>query len=567
MFKLRHIIWALLISLPAINVVSASIADTSEYLSAFGSTGINYSRELWPELNGSTVKMGLVEPSQSGSSQPDTFDFMPDLDNLSTTNINLLDIYSRYNHGISKSTHATMIAGLLWGHDYQNNALGIVPEALVSIYEAEWFIFYCVIGQETRTLDTDVLSLSWGTQKDDRFTQWWQRGIDKLAERENIVIVAAAGNGDAINRPSSSYNVISVGAADCPSFKYNLIDYVTKPNKNDSSLGPVDNHRCKPDIIAPGVFVGPTANNETLLLKKPCSSFAVPYVSGAAGMLIDSARKNLIAGGDDAKLVKSLLLSGANKLTGWHKGLCNGNDDTFIPLDYQQGAGLLDVSRALDILHAGKYKPDGLNEPIGWDIDTLYLDRKQGKFEKNYIFDTPLQLGQNFTATLCWNKHFTDDRSHQEIAGTILMLTLWAVNDQGIMDKSAPLDVSLSINDNLQHIYYHNEIQDQKVSLTVTVLDGDAVNVGQENFALSYIADYNEFTGDQLSGDVNNDGIVNIIDYAEVFSAIDNPDFANCASEKFFYQYDLNFDCTVDHNDLQIIFDNFTKTSPWINNP
>ena len=161
----RLTIRGILLSLLAINVVFAQSAETAEkYSSAFGVTGISYSQKFWPELTGSSVKMALVEAAQGGSGQPDSYDCMPDLEQLSTSGIKLANIYPNNNFSGTKSTHATMIAGLLWGHDPENNALGIVPEATVSVYNAQWFALYCAMMHQNETIDfdVDILSLSWG---------------------------------------------------------------------------------------------------------------------------------------------------------------------------------------------------------------------------------------------------------------------------------------------------------------------------------------------------------------------------------------------------------------------
>ena len=376
-----------------------------------------------------------------------------------------------------------------------------------------------------------------------------------MAAENNWVVVAAAGNGNGINSPAAGYNVISVGAAACPSMELGLFDYVSRPDAADSSIGPTANHRCKPDIIAPGIFAGPTANGESILISKPCSSFAVPYVSGAAGMLIDAARKNELENGDDARLIKSILMTGANKLIGWHKGLCNGDDDALVPLDYQQGAGLVDVSRSLDILLAGQYGSNQINSTTGWDINTIEADNNIKEYL--YSFDEMLLPEQNFTATLCWNKHFYEDASTR---GNILILTLWAVDEDGNLEK--PLDISFSIRDNLQHIYFKNDSESRQIALTVTIL-GD-IDAASETYVLSYHAGYSDFIGDELIGDVNSDGMVNAMDYVQILNATSNENYSNSGKEKNFYRYDLNFDCTVDREDLQIVIEKFGQQGIWL---
>jgi len=92
--------------------------------------------------------------------------------------------------------------------------------------------------------------------------------------------------------------------------------------------------------------------------------------------MMDAARKKGIRHGDDARLIKALLLNGADKLAGWHKGNCGPDDDHQSPLDSQQGAGLLNVWNSYRQFDGGQHEEDRMRGNVGWDYAKA-TDRKR----------------------------------------------------------------------------------------------------------------------------------------------------------------------------------------------
>jgi len=280
---------------------------------------------IQPDLTGQLVSVGLVElPEISDANQP-CYAFLPNFEHRAFSQLNLdgLYYYDNPHRPPCYSRHATMIAGILFGYDELAalNGLGaftyrgLVPDAAAHVYEANWFIYKQAAQVASPTLNDDVLSISWGTDASDRITMWWQWGIDALVERDSTVMVAGCGNGTSafpgISKPSWGYNVISVGtASNLGRFPENL-RYAGPPAPQDSSFGPTGDGRCKPDLIACGFSLGPSADSLTDYCydrqSKSFSSFAAPQVAGAAALLIDAARQNMIPDGDDPRLIKALL--------------------------------------------------------------------------------------------------------------------------------------------------------------------------------------------------------------------------------------------------------------------
>ena len=63
-------------------------------------------------------------------------------------------------------------------------------------------------------------------------------------------------------------------------------------------------------------------------------------------------------------------MNSATKLPYWHKGRLSVEDDHEVPLDYVQGAGVVDAARAYRLLTAGRGKPGDV-AAAGWDLNQL----------------------------------------------------------------------------------------------------------------------------------------------------------------------------------------------------
>ncbi|NOX96660.1 MAG: S8 family serine peptidase [Nitrospirae bacterium] len=289
--------------------------------------------------------------------------------------------------------------------------------------------------------------------------------IDDVVEKQNIVVVAGVGNGaDSMSGtpnkiPFSAYNVIAVGRSD-----------------GISSYGPtsIEGPRAKPDIVAP---LGSTSG-------------ATPVVGAAAALLLEKGQES------DAQapvVIKSLLMAGAEKLPGWHKGNAGSSDDISVPLDWKQGAGSLRIDRSYDILNAGEQKASDTEDvtPRGWDFGSI-----SGNDINQYFFNVT-GTNQAFQAALTWNREITSYGDGTNLDGTRLWnldLVLRKAPEDGLEDISLasfdsfyyPDDIiqeSRSNIDNVEYIYLNN------LSSGRYVLEVESMPTpyeGTENYGLSW---------------------------------------------------------------------------------
>ncbi|MCH9022275.1 MAG: S8 family serine peptidase [Planctomycetes bacterium] len=535
-----------------------------------------------PELLGQSVTVGLVELCQPSSHDDSGYTFLPNLEHQALNSTNWLGVYCYRNpdRPIQYSNHASLIAGILFGQDPQSNYpplndfvyQGMVPAASANLYETNWFIYKRIFVPGTSPAHEDVLTMSWGTDANDVITMWWQHGVDALVERDRCTVVAGCGNGtddfNSITKPSWGYNVISVGAArGLGTFPDNL-RYVGPPLAKYSSTGPTDDGRAKPDVIAPGNTLGPGIDSndqywgtETLA---GYSSFASPHAAGLAALLIDAARLNEIENADDPRVIKALILNGAQKLVGWHKGTDDPNDDHEVPLDYAQGAGLINAQSAYKHLISGRDDPNSGPQNIGWDLNHIALTRDDPDSVRVYAMPQPLEAGDKFKATLTWYRHYDQSRLYQALPLSNLNLELWQLDPNG--NRLSLLDYSASTRDNVQHIYYHSTVR-QKVALLVRGNQAESSHRTHETYALAYCGGEENWEGDLLLADVNVDGIVDRDDALIMMNAWAAEQGIVIESDKkkgiSYLSSDLNLNGRIDIDDFELLSQQWQQRSPW----
>ena len=217
------------------------------------------------------------------------------------------------------SAHANTVANNFYG-----TANGVAPGVVhVDNYDADYFVNTIIANQTA--IAAKVVNQSFVEGVEDPTLD---RDYDRYAARYNVLFVSGAGNGGAVQSPSTAYNGMSVGALG-----------------GLSSVGPTLNGRCKPDITVPEQF----------------TSFSTPQVSGAAAILLQAAARGDGGSGSatdlsDIRMVKALLLNGAQKPAGWTNSASN-------PLDFRYGAGVLNAFQSYRELRAGR-QTAGLTQSI-----------------------------------------------------------------------------------------------------------------------------------------------------------------------------------------------------------
>ncbi len=419
------------------------------------------------------------------------------------------------------SSHATAIAGLLIGQKDNAkhptlgtfNYRGICPDAAVDVYEFHRFGLYLY---EKRAFEADIITLSLG----EKYEDWWTRALDNLAARDDRILIASTGNGQSdyhLLYPGAGANAIGVGVIDAAvdeNGKLSLQEF-SAPSADHSSSGPTDNNRCKPDIVAPGTAIVPLHNSPAdYTIEKNWSSLAAPIVSGTAALLLQKAYADPTLSTDIDRpgknaLIKAILLNSAAKLPYWHKGNISSDDDTAAPLDYTQGTGALDAVAAMKQLTAGRQRPGKVNT-TGWD--NRVLNAEKDRFD--YIIDAA-EPNQMLTATLCWNRVYKNEFpfKHDLKKDTDLRLELWGVDPNEAVEDTL-LDVSDSINDNVEHIYFR--CGDSFAAYRICVRfneQQELTDTTRQRFAVAFRVTEDTATGNRWWHDLNGDSRVDGMDH------------------------------------------------------
>ena len=444
-----------LISLLVILLSCTPLAMAAAQPQALDVAGVYKITAIDPNLTGDGVSVGLVCRSDTYIDSKPQNDYRPDIYHKCFEN-SKVDFYDDQAIEPGVSNHSTAIASILVGSDANASYPSIgnfsyraaAPDAQLNVYEFWNFIVNYVFPANWPKEDLITMSLGWSSEA------WWTRGIDNMADNFGLLIIAAIGNGknayDLPLYPAAGANILAVGVADSND---SLADF-SVPDANRSTAGPTLDGRCKPDIVAPGNCLVAMADSNGLYRPSgDYSSFAAPVVAGVASMLIQKAKTEpdlqlAVSAFAGNCVMKSILMTSAKKLAGWHKGYPDSNDDSVYPLDFRQGAGMIDGLAAYNVLTAGMQR-SGDVKISGWDVDII---------EPNYItdniykFQTAANPQSRLTATLVWNRNYQDRypfNLNSEL-WTDLQLQLRAVDDNG---QYRLIDYSDSPVDNVEHLH------------------------------------------------------------------------------------------------------------------
>ncbi|MHA2239563.1 MAG: S8 family peptidase, partial [Candidatus Hodarchaeales archaeon] len=287
---------------------------------------------------GAGVKIGIIDTGitehtiEFGSRIKDKVVFVSEDNGYSQDITSVTDTWS--------GGHGTHVAGLAAG-----STTGLAPEA--ELYSAKIIHSRDVLGAgngggEETTLgmleaidylvnnSIDVINISLG-QYHNLVDGLREDVINYVTIHHNVVFCVSAGNsgtvfGDrgSINNPSPALQCIAVAASDISGGSFATF----------SSKGPKPDYSLKPDIAAPGISITGPSNDGSGYVPKSGTSMASPIVAGAASLLIDFLRTNLI--NYNPGTIKAALLKGA--------------EDTGFSV-WRQGAGFLNVSAALNFLN------------------------------------------------------------------------------------------------------------------------------------------------------------------------------------------------------------------------
>lgn len=441
------------------------------------------------------------------------------------------DVYfadgSKWNDGVS--SHTTTIGAILVGGDpngYHPELGGFVyegvcPQAQLDVHEFWRFVSSYVFGGIE--IEADIITMSVG----EVFEDWWTRGIERIAEKEGIIVVAGIGNGsnvfDPLLYPAAGENVIGVGVIDSvgTNLSENLQEF-SIPHSEYSSSGPTYDQRSKPDIVAPGNCLVPSAQkNNGYEASGDWSSFATPIVAGTIGLLVQQAKSDpdlasAVAAEGGNCVTKAIVMNSATKLPYWHKGAAERADDHEFSLDEAQGAGAVNAERAYEQLTAGRWDI-GVVNTTGWDNNVI---EKGQEVANVYRMGTPEGSDEYITVTLVWNKHYVNEYPFESLPelDSDLRLELWAV-DENEGTKDYLIDYSDSANDNVEHIYCAAD--PNYTTYEIVVMFGQSGVGGEtERYGLAWNVGEADSTDNIWWNDLNDDGKVDSLDHV-AFAAIE----------------------------------------------
>lgn len=299
---------------------------------------------------------------------------------------------------------------------------------------------FALTGVAGRTADVINSSWSFFDPANPNGTDNFTNTLDGIARQSRTPIVFAAGNfgptPDTVDAPGVGHNLIVVGATtgdgtnpaygSVANFSARGPSGYTGPTTSPNTFEIVPGVRARVDIVAPGTnmtlaqYGGQTGGNagapndptggaiNQYVSNISGTSLAAPIVSGGVALLADVAYDRYAANIDnatDGNVMKAVLLNSADKLTGWTNNLAANGQGVLVTtqaLDYNQGAGQVNLNKAFDQFTAGVTDVAGTTggtnlATIGWDWGTVL----ENGFN-DYSFATSLVAGSTMSATLNW---------------------------------------------------------------------------------------------------------------------------------------------------------------------
>ena len=570
--RLARTLWVVGLLVGAAGVVAAAEPNEAPLLQPQGLSraGVYALRQIDPNLTGQDVRVGVVCRSISYVGDAPLNDYRPNLAHACFDGASV-GLFDRGAPEAGISAHATAVCSILFGEDpeavtpfldpflYQ----GAVPAAQASVYELLHFGDRYIFNQEKPPLD--VVTMSFGFQ----FENWWTLGIESLAEHQGMLVVAGIGNGtdasDPPLYPGAGSNALGVGVVNSvkTADPATNLTYFSLAHPDQSTSGPTIDGRSKPDVIAPGnCLVAQADDDHGYEMSGDWSSFATPVAAGVVSLMVQAAKldENLspVLSSDGGNcLMKAIVMNSASKLPYWHKGLLSTADDHETPLDYVQGAGMVNAVEAYRLLKTGRVEPNSVSTG-GWDLNGL--DGTGAPQIYRIVVDDPAE--KMLTTTLVWNRHYSAKYPFERIVGTDtdLRIEVWAI-DSTDSTNDLLLDWCDSRIDNVEHIYVPTlpgySVYDIVVSYGST--ESDAEIHLPERYALAWSVGAKQEADSIFWHDLSGDGVVDDNDLA----ILEANRQLGLTSPDAYLLGDLNTDGVIDNADEEILFANRNRTAEW----
>ncbi len=565
-------LWVVVLLVGLLGVARAAEPNDVSLLQPQGlsQAGVYALREIDPSLTGEGVRFGVVCRSVTYQGDVPQNDYQPNVSHACFDGAKL-SFYDGGTPAANVSAHSTAVCSILFGEDLEATTpyvgpflyQGAVPTAEGRVYELVHFGDQYVVKQTAPPLD--VVAMSFGFQ----FENWWTQGIESLAEHEGLLVVAGIGNGtnasDPPLYPGAGSNTIGVGVVSSvrTADPATNLTYFALAYPDQSSLGPTDDGRCKPDLIAPGnCLVAQTEDDHTYVMSGDWSSYATPVTAGVVGLLVQAAKQDeslgLVLSPDGGSCaLKAILMNSATKLPYWHKGRLSMDDDREVPLDHVQGAGMVNAVEAYRLLKTGCIQP-GDASAAGWDLNELEGDGAQQAYR--IVLDEPAD--KMLTATLVWNRHYSRAYPFERLADndTDLRIEVWAI-DPANSSNDILLDYCDSKTDNVEHLYVETLAGYSVYDLVVSYGDIESETVGRmpERYGLAWSIGVKQDSDSIFWHDLNADGIVDEQDFKIV---LDNGNLGLTTPDAYLLG-DINTDGIIDASDLEVLFAHRNRKADW----
>ena len=380
--------------------------------------------------DGSGLVVAIVEAELGSSSGNQEGNYLPDFNSGQFNGKTMVDGSAGNGLNTGASSHATNVGWRFFGN---NVGLAGGIDNITAYAAGDYLVRVLGFGTGTDPLPSsfDISSHSYianGLTTAEQFALLSR--IDFVVNRDNTIVVVGANNGAANATPdllAPAYNAITVGR--------------TNGSHSQTDTSGYGSPRTKPDIVVP----------------EDTTSNATPYVSSAAGILLDAAQGT---NGAENEAIRAMLFAGATKeeFPGWNRTSTRPIDETF-------GFGELNIYNSYKIFAGGEFNGSTTDPAsnigfFGYDFDTF-------DGSNDLFYDFELTEPSVISAALTWNAVITDTNASNLFAPTLSVSDL----DLRLYDSSGNflgllLDDSVSTDYNLEHIY--NELEAGQYTLRIS---------------------------------------------------------------------------------------------------
>jgi hypothetical protein len=227
-----------------------------------------------------------------------------------------------------------------------------------------------------------------------------------------------------------------------------------------------------------------------------------------------------------------------------------------VPLDYVQGAGVVNAAHAYRLLTAGRGKPGDVSK-AGWDLNQL---EPGPALQQEYRLTLREPANKVLTVTLVWNRHYSEQYPFERLSykDSDLRLEVWAV-DPAHPGRDILMDYSDSHMDNVEHICFGTTAECAQYRIVVAYSGNGPAPAAGERYALAWTVEDKAHDENILWYDLNADGIVDEQDFEILIGNLT----MERKSPQSYLIGDVNGDGTIDARDVQELLERHNRTAEW----